>query len=157
MNETDIYIERIVSTYSRMLLRIAYTVLHSTADAEDAVQDVFIKLITKRPHHTDEEHEKAWLIRVTINTSLNMRKRLERESEPVDENVGKPDEALTDSELLEVVLSLPPKYGTVTHLYYYEGYSIKEIAAILLLPSATVGTRLARAREILKNTLKGEN
>ena len=153
MEETEHRIERIVGTYSRMLLRIAYTVLNSTADAEDAVQEVFVKLITKNPEYNDEEHEKAWLIRVTINTAINMCKRLERESEPVDENTGKPDEEFGNSELLEAVFAMPPKYSTVIHLYYYEGYSIKEIAAILRLPSATVGTRLARARELLKKSI----
>jgi RNA polymerase sigma-70 factor (ECF subfamily) len=151
---TDEYIERVVKTYSQLLLRIAYTRLGSTADAEDVVQDAFMKLLTKKPAFRDEEHEKAWLIRVTVNQANDFLKSAVRSTLPLDENAASPEDE--SAQLLSAVLSLPEKYCTVIHLYYYEGYSIKEIARILKLPAATVGTRLARAREKLKLYLNGE-
>lgn len=151
---TDEYIGHVVQTYSGSMLRAAYTVLHSAADAEDAAQEAFIKLMTSRPVFRDREHEKAWLLRVTINIARNMRKAAAREGGPIEDDLPCPPDE--NRELLELVLSLPEKYSTVIHLYYYEGYSIKEIAEILKIPPATAGTRLARGREALKTMLKGE-
>lgn len=155
---TNEYIDRVVKSHSGSLLRAAYSVLHSTADAEDAAQEALVRLMTLRPQFRDSEHEKAWLLRVTINIARNMRKASERAGLPVDENLPCPRGE--DRELLELVLSLPEKYSTPIHLYYYEGYSIKEIASILNIPPATVGTRLARGRTMLRaelsDTAKGE-
>lgn len=149
-NGTDEYMVRAVKTYSGSMLRAAYSVLKSTEDAEDAVQDAFLKLIQKKPQFRSSEHEKAWLLRVTINISKNMLKSASRNNMPATEEIPCSDEK---SELLAVVMSLPERYRTVIHLYYYEGYSIKETAAILKLPAATVGTRLARARNLLKGEI----
>lgn len=151
---TDEYIKRIVTQYSRLLLRIAFTRLKSTADAEDAVQEVYLKLITKKPCFRDEAHEKAWLIRATINLSCDMLRSPSRQSVPLDEDIMSPQDE--GAKLLSAVQALPEKYCTVLHLYSYEGYSIKEIARILKLPAATVGTRLARARAQLKRILEEE-
>lgn len=152
---TDETIQRIVARYSRMLLRLACTRLDSTADAEDAVQEVFLKLLTARPVFRDAEHEKAWLIRATLNRASDMRKAAERRCTPLDERMQQPaqEEGLS---LLSTVQGLPEKYSAVIHLYYYEGYSIKEIAHLLGLPAPTVGTRLARGRERLRQQLKEE-
>lgn len=153
---TDEYIKSVVTKYSGLLLRIAFTRLKSTADSEDAVQEVFLKLITKQPDFLDEEHEKAWLIRATINMSCDMlRKRSRQDIELREEITASEDSASLDTSgrLLSAVLSLPEKYGTVLHLHSYEGYSIKEIAKILRLPAATVGTRLSRAKKQLKQIL----
>lgn len=152
---TDEYISHIVRTYSQTLYRIALTALHSSADAEDAVQEVFITLLKKQPEFKSTEHEKAWLIRVTVNTARNMRKRLSR----CESHAELPEittEQRCDS-LISAVLELPTKYSTVIHLFYYEDYSIKEISSILQLPAATVGTRLTRGRALLKNKLTGDD
>ena len=151
---TDEYIARMVRTHSGSMLRAAYAVLHSSADAEDAAQEAFVRLMTRQPKLNDEEHEKAWLLRVTINIARNMRRSSAREQLPVREDI--PAQPGEDRELLELVLSLPEKYSTIIHLYYYKGYSIREIAGILNTPPATVGTRLARGRAALKAMLKGE-
>ncbi len=151
---TDEYIEKIVLTHSKRLLSASYAILKSVPSAEDAVQEAFIKLITKQPSFNDDEHEKAWLLRVTVNISLNMLKKSAVYGEVVESDVIYTDDS--DSLLLESVLSLPVQYRTVIHLYYYEGYSIKEIASILRIPSATVGTRLARGRKMLKTKLEEE-
>lgn len=145
-------ITRIVNSYSDTLFRIAYTVLHSFADAEDTVQEVFIKLIDRADKFNDPEHEKAWLIRVTVNTAKNKRKKLSRQNIPLEECHQECVES-NDGELLKAVLSLDEKYSTVLHLYYYEGYSISEIGHILSIPAATAGTRLARARTVLRKVL----
>lgn len=154
---TDEYIAECVRRHSGSMLRAAYAILRSKADAEDAVQDAFIQLMTKAPQFRDGEHEKAWLLRVVINISRNMLKsalrsgRLDEVAQPSDTNCGD-----DDGELLRAVLSLPEHYRTAIHLYYYEGYSINEIAHILKKPPATVGTRLARGRAALKEMLKGD-
>ena len=151
---TDEYIRHIVTQYSQLLLRIAFTRLKSTDEAEDVLQEVYLKLITKRPRFRDEEHEKAWLIRATINLSCDLLRSSFRNHVSLDENLMSPQEEHT--QLLAAVQSLPEKYSTVLHLYSYEGYSIKEIAHILALPAATVGTRLSRARAQLKRMLEEE-
>lgn len=151
---TDEYISRVVRTHSRSMLRAAYSVLHSSADAEDAVQEAFLRLMTKAPRFRDSEHEKAWLLRVTINIARNMRKTKARENLPLEKEIQ--NEKEQNTQLLQLVLGLPERYSTIVHLYYYEGYSISEIAAILKIPSATVGTRLYRGRSMLKDMMKGE-
>ena len=121
---TDEYINRIVRTYSDSLLKTAFAILKSTDDAEDAVQEVFVKLISKQPNFNDSEHEKAWLLRVTINISRNILKSSSHQALPLSENIPFSDNET--SETLSVVLSLPERYRTVIHLHYYEGYSIKD-------------------------------
>ena len=153
---TDETISRVVRQYSLMLLRLAATRLPSEADAEDAVQEAFIKLLNRRPVFQDAEHEKAWLIRVTLQRAADIRRRKAREA-PLDaavETAG--PEPASETKLLSAVRALPEKYGAVIHLHYYEGYSAKEIAKLLGLPAATVGTRLARGRERLRKLLKEE-
>ena len=143
---------RAVEKYSSMLLHLAMTRLTSSADAEDTVQEVFIRLMTKAPSFRDEEHEKAWLIRTTLNYAINLRKSSAYKSVPLDETV--PAMQPEHSNLLSAVRSLPDKYSAVIHLHYYEGYSLKEISKLLGLPVATVGTRLTRGREKLRQLLK---
>lgn len=150
---TDETISRIVAEYSPMLLRLACTRLDSAADAEDAVQEAFLKLLTARPAFRDAEHEKAWLIRTTFHRASDIRRSAEKRSVPL-EAAAQAAAAEGDGELLFAVRALPEKYSAVIHLYYYEGYSIKEIAKLLGLPAPTVGTRLARGRERLRQMLK---
>jgi len=150
---TDEYISKIVKQYSQKLFRTAFTILHSSADAEDVVQEVFIKLLDKRPVFNDSEHEKAWLLRVTINLSRNRLRSFHRKTVSLEEYYESAEPA-SNTDLLDAVISLPEKYSTVIHLYYYEGYSLAEIAKILNIPQATVGTRLSRGRNLLKTKLK---
>ncbi|MFT4146098.1 MAG: sigma-70 family RNA polymerase sigma factor [Mobilitalea sp.] len=151
---TDDDLEKIINKYSKMLLRIAYTYMKNTYDSEEIVQEVYIRLMTKKPRFASGEHEKAWLIKVTINISINYLKATYRKHVTLDDNISYFTEK--ESELLSVVLCLPDKYKIIIHLFYYEGYSIKEIAKILNIPSSTVGTRLERGRNTLKKVLKGE-
>ena len=150
---TDEIISRTVEQYSSMLLHLAASRLDSPADAEDAVQEVFLKLLTAHPVFRDDAHEKAWLIRATLHRASDIRRSAERRNLPLEEAAvpAVQEDAL---DLLSAVRALPDKYSAVIHLYYYEGYSIKEIARTLGLPAATVGTRLARGRERLRQMLK---
>ena len=132
-----------------MLLRIAMTRLSSPADAEDVAQEVFLKLLTTRPHFRDLEHEKAWLIRTTLHRAA------ERRNLPLETAEVLPGGEMPEpSPILSAVQALPAKYSAVIHLYYYEGYSIKEISKLLQIPLPTVGTRLSRGRERLRQLLK---
>ena len=153
---TEEAIRRLVEAYSGMLLRLAATRLDSVQDAEDAVQDVFLKLLSTRPSFRDAGHEKAWLIRATLHRASDIRRRAGR-TVPLEAAENAPARAeAPEGALLSAMRALPPAYSAVLHLHYYEGYSIKEIAALLRLPAATVGTRLARGRERLRKMLKEE-
>lgn len=145
---------RAVEKYSSMLLHLAMTRLSSPADAEDTVQEVFLRLMTKAPHFKDEEHEKAWLIRTTLNYAINLRKSAAYRIVPLDETL--PVMQPEHYDLLSAVRALPDKYSAVIHLHYYEGYSLKEISKLLGLPVPTVGTHLTRGREKLRQLLKEE-
>lgn len=152
---TDESVRRAVTAYSRMLLRLAMTRLPSSADAEDVVQEVFLKLLTARPQFRDAEHEKAWLIRATLHRACDMARSAERRNLPLEAAEAVPGRELPEpSPVLSAVRALPAKYSAVIHLYYYEGYSIKEISQLLRLPVPTVGTRLSRGRERLRELLK---
>ena len=153
---SDETISRIVETYSSMLLRLACTRLDDPADAEDVVQEVFLKLLTARPWFRDSEHEKAWLIRTTLHRASDLRRSAARRNVPLEE-AAQAAASQAGSELLTAVRALPEPYSAVIHLYYYEGYSIKEIAKLLGVPAPTVGTRLARGRERLRRLLKEDD
>ena len=142
-------VARLADTYGDMLLRLAATRLRHTADAEDAVQEVFLYLLEHDVTFRNETHEKAWLIRATLHRAVDLQKRAARSELPLE---GIPEPAAPEAEnaLLEAVRSLPEAYSTPLYLHYYAGYSLKEIGKILGLPAATVGTRLARGRELLK-------
>lgn len=160
LSGTDETMERIVREYSGMLLRLACTRLSTAADAEDAVQDVFLKLLSSPISFRDAGHEKAWLIRATLHRASDIRRRAERKNLSLDEALHLPDQcemSAFDADILAAVRSLPEKYSAVLHLHYYEGYTAKEIGKLLGLPAATVGTRLSRGREKLKEILKEDD
>ena len=152
---TNAEIEHMVDEYATMLLRVAYSQLNNRAEAEDAVQEVLLKYIEKAPVFQSAEHEKAWLLRVTVNHCKNrlasawFRKRAE-----LDEGIPSLDGP--EQEVLAAVTALPIKYRAVIHLYYFEGYSTKEIAEILHSRPNTVSSRLSRARALLAKALKEE-
>ena len=150
---TEEQISRLVAEYSPMLLRLACTRLRDAADAEDAVQEVFLRLLTTRPVFRDAGHEKAWLIRTTLHRAADLQKAAAKRNLPLEEaaQAAVPE---PESALLDAVRALPEKYSAVIHLHYYEGYSIREIAKLLGVPAPTVGTRLARGRERLRQLLK---
>lgn len=152
---TNAEIERVVNEYATMLLRVAYSQLNNRTEAEDTVQEVLLKYMEKAPVFQSEEHEKAWLLRVTINHCKNhLASAWFRKRADLDEGIPALDNA--ELEVVSAVAALPAKYRAVVHLYYFEGYSTKEIAEILHSRPNTVSSRLSRARALLAKALKEE-
>lgn len=147
-----------VDCYANTMYRIACGYCRNREDAEDIVQSVFEKLLVTKTEFQDEAHLKKWLMRVTVNEAKNLccsfwkRHMVSWENSQTTQtyNFSYPEH----SELYEAVLKLPVKYRSVVHLYYYEDYSVKEIADILHLRETTVQTQLMRARKKLKMMLK---
>ena len=148
-------IVRIVETYSDMLLRIALNRVKSLPAAEDIVQNVFERLMRRRPIFESREHEKAWLIRTAVNLCLtDLRAESRHGNLPLDENVA--TEFCEDTyEVLDAVQALPTPDRYAVYLYYYEGYGIKDIGKLLKEPDGTISSRLSRARKKLKALLEG--
>ena len=152
---TNAEIERVVNEYATMLLRVAYSQLNNRAEAEDTVQEVLLKYMEKAPIFQSEEHEKAWLLRVTVNHCKNhLASAWFRKRADLDEGIPALDNA--ELEVVSAVAALPAKYRAVVHLYYFEGYATKEIAEILHSRPNTVSSRLSRARALLAKALKEE-
>ena len=148
------HIEYAVEKYSKMLFRISYGMLMNEHDAEDALQETFIRYMTKAPLFRDSEHEKAWLIKVVTNVSKNMlRFRTYQASNSILQlsSVGV-DEA--DRDIFEIIMNLPAKYKTVLDLYYVEGYKANEIANIIGISPVAVRKRLQYGRTLLKDEME---
>lgn len=151
---TEEEIRELVENYGSMIFRIAYCILLNKDDAEDAVQDTFMKYMTKAPEFNDEEHRKAWLIRVSANISKNMFKlRLRRHSLNL-EGVKSAGISESDFETFEIISALPARYKTVMILHYAEGYKCSEIAEILGISEDAVKKRLQKGRTLLKNEIE---
>ena len=149
--------DNIYDRYSDRLYAAAFNICRQQQDAEDAVQDAFIRLYHSRKDFESEEHIKAWLLRVTIN-SAKSNKRLfwNRMRSSYEENMDSlAFEEESDKGLMDEVLKLPEKYRIVIHLFYFEEYKVKEIAEILNTSENTVKTRLLNGRRILKDKLEG--
>lgn len=147
-------VQNTVSKYSHSIIRIAFNYVKNTSVAEDISQDVFLTYMQKLPRFESDEHEKAWFIRITINKSKNYFKAgWFRNRNALPDNLSYlPKE---ESEILNAVLESDERYRLPIHLFYYEGYSIQEIADILKAKPATVGTWLARGRVLLKGKIGG--
>ena len=152
---TDDYIDDVLKKHSNMVFRIAYSQTKNKADAEDVFQDVFVRLMRCNTEFESEKHLEAWLIRVTVNCSKNLlTSAWFRRTTRLEDDIA--PEAPQMSEIYHSVIQLPPKYRIVIHLHYYEDKSVSEIASILGKNENTVKSQLHRAREILKQKLKGE-
>lgn len=150
----------IAAIYERQcktVYRVCYAYLKNPADTEDAVQEVFFRLIRKAPSFTSPEHEKAWLIRTASNICKNELKHQRRKHANLDDHADLPaPETQPHSDILEAIMQLPEKYKTVIYLYYYEGYQTAEIADILKKPHSTIRNHLREARLILRERLGDE-
>ncbi len=137
------------------LYKIAMVYLGSPADAEDVLQDAFLKLLCRREAFQDPEHRKRWLIRVTVNLCKDrLRGFWRRRVVPFEGQIIVQDEE--KQEIWEQVLAMPETYKAVMHLYYYEGYAVQEIAKILGLSTGAVKTRLHRGRKALRMEMEEE-
>jgi RNA polymerase sigma-70 factor (ECF subfamily) len=146
--------ERVIRTYSDMVYRMAYAHVRNASDADDVMQEVFLRYLRKLPRFENEEHCKRWLLRVTVNCARSFNHTAwMRYVVPLEQEVyAEPEE----NRLADALFRLPPKYRDIIHLYYYEGYKTEEIAGILHRKPATVRSQLARAREKLAEILKEE-
>lgn len=151
---TDQAFQEAVDRHADAVFRLAYSYLKNRADAEDVMQEVFLRLIKSKPVFASEAHAKAWLLKVASNCvgdlfRLPWRKR----EEPLETDMAAP-EAPEEGSVTQAVLSLPAKYRIPIHLYYYEEYSVAEIADITGKSEGTIKSQLFRARALLRDKLK---
>ncbi|WP_130869380.1 RNA polymerase sigma factor [Intestinimonas massiliensis (ex Afouda et al. 2020)] len=148
-------LEAVIRTYENTLYRAALAILGDPHEAEDVVQEAFLRLWEKAPEFESPAHERAWLLKVAVNgCKSRLRSPWHRRTAPLLDSYPAADPE--EQAVLEVIQSLPPKDRTVLHLYYYEGYQTAEIAAMTGWREGTVRSRLARARDRLRQLLKGE-
>lgn len=141
--------------YFDSIYRLVLCRAKSKDAADDIVQDVFYKYIKTQKDFETEEHVKAWLVRVAINsTNSYFTSSWFKKTEPLDENIT--FESEEKSEVYYAVLSLPKKYRTVIHLFYYEDLPIAKISEYLGINESTIKSQLKRGREMLSEKLKGE-
>jgi len=155
---TNSEIAEIYNRHVKTIYGVCFAYMKNPADTEDAVSETFIKLIKSAPMFESEEHEKAWLIRIASNVCKDVLKHWWRRKEDIADysETLKTEDSLEYSGLLKAVCSLPDKYKTAVHLYYYEGYNSSEISQILRKPQSTIRYYLSEARKILRKKLGGD-
>ena len=144
--------------YADRVFAAAFSVCRNQDESDDVVQDTFIRYHTGKYDYTDENHIRAWLIRVAVNRARDLRMSFWKRSRVSWEEymAELPFEEPEDSRLFAAVMNLPGRYRTVIHLYYYEDLSVKEIADVLGKREGTVKSLLSRGRDLLKKTLTEE-
>ncbi|WP_312938957.1 RNA polymerase sigma factor [Oscillibacter sp.] len=149
-------VETLVEKYRNNLYAAAFNMCNQAQDAEDVVQDTFIQYLSCKKDFESEQQIRAWLLRVAINKAKNKNNTFfRRNSLPLEDSIEPLTFASEEaSELFEAVMNLPEKYRIVIHLFYYEDYSVNEIADILKLTPGNVKVRLSRGRMSLRNALK---
>lgn len=148
-------LDQTIARYAELVYRLAFSQLKNKSDAEDVLQEVFLRYIRRRPAFENEEHGKAWFIRVTVNRCRSVwSSAWRRHHAELDESLAAEEQDYLD--LRAAVDGLPKKYRAVIHLFYYEDYTTAEIAALLRLKESTVRAQLTRARAMLRERLKGD-
>lgn len=148
-------VEEAFRLYGDRVFSAAFSICRNREDADDIVQDTFLKYYTKQIDYIEESHLKAWLLRVAINRARDItgafwrRNRVSWEDYMDELEFAEPE----DRSLFEAVMRLPEKYRIVIHLHYYEEYSIEEISATLHSAPGTVKSQLSRGRKLLKSML----
>lgn len=145
----------------KRVYRLAMVLMGNISDAEDVTQTVFLKAWEKKPDFRDSDHEIAWILTTTRNQCKDIHKSFYRRKRADLENAPEPQvtlETQMDSEIWEALQSLTEKYRMVLYLYYYEGYSVRELSVILERRESTLQTQLATGRKQMKSLLesKGE-
>lgn len=154
-SQTEQTISYLFHTYGNSILRAAYAYLHNRNDAEDVLQDTFVQFLRTKPVFESKAHEKAWLLRVAINLSKNkLNSAWYKRTDALSEAYPCADLEDELACVWDAVRALPPKYREPIHLFYHEGYSTSEIAAILHIKEATVRSILHRGRGMLKELLQ---
>ncbi len=145
---------KVYEAYVDDIFRLCFSFMKNTMDAEDAVQETFLKYFHSEKKFESPEHLKAWLIVTASNHCKDLLKQWWRKRKNLDdyeETVG--GETVETDGIMELVMGLPEKYKTAVYLYYYEGYDSREIARLLHKPDSTIRTYLQKARKILKQEL----
>lgn len=147
-------LRQVMERYGDIVYRLALAQTHSSHDADDVFQEVFLRYLRAAPVFREEEHRKAWLLRVTVNCCKKLHGSFWRRH-TVALSEALPAQNPEEGELLGLLEGLPQKYRAVLHLYYYEGYATEEIAAILGRSPGTVRSQLSRGRALLRDAWKG--
>ena len=148
-------LELLIERYQKNLFAAAYNVCANAQDAEDVVQDTFLQYYSVNKQFNDEEHIKAWLLRVAINKAKDVTRRSRWKSTVSLEDINE-DIPFEDPEVetfFDEVMKLPEKYRVAIHLFYYEDMAVKDIADCLKISEGSVKMRLSRARDLLKERL----
>ncbi len=147
-------LEGVVNRYQKSLYAVAYSVCRNSHDAEDVVQETFLQYLRNKGEFDSEDHVRAWLIRVAINRAKNRVRSPFSRVAPLEEDQWADKASESRSiDLLDAVMRLPQRYRIPLHLFYYEDYSIRDIARILRISEGATKTRLSRARVALRKTL----
>ena len=143
-----------IEQYGDMIFRLSYSCLKRREDAEDVMQETLLKLYRSDKPFESEAHRRFWLVRVAVNECRRAHRWYRRivPLEELPETVA--FDRSEERELFRQVMALPEKYRLTVYLFYYEGYSAREIASIMGTKESTVQTRLARARERLRQSLE---
>ena len=148
-------LEEVMKRYQNMVFRLAYSYTRSRSDAQDMCQEVFLRYYCQRPVFASEEHRRAWLLRVTVNSCKNhLSSWWIRRTVPLDDRIPMPEPEYLA--LDEALRQLVEKDRLVLHLFYYEDCSTRQIAKLMRTTEGAVRTRLTRARQRLGDLLKGE-
>lgn len=160
MGETKERLEQIFRDYYQLIYRVAFSQVKNHADAEDITQEVFLKIIRHDMRYQSMEHERAWIVRVTVNLCRDLLKSKWHKTSVSMEEVSEAQRGSCENfteiqdDMMWAVLQMPEKYRNCLYLFYYEDYSIKEIAQSLEMPENTVKTNLKRGRQALKEFLE---
>ena len=150
----EINVQRLYQQLLPTVYRAAYTYLQNPSDSEDAAQEAFLRLFQSRRRFSHERQVKAWLIVTAGNIAKDMLRRRSRGDVNLDDHPELPAPSRERGDLLAALLALPEKFKTSMFLYYYEGYSVREIARALGQPEGTVKSWLHRGRELLRRELE---
>ena len=148
--------EALYRRHVKTVWNVCITLLRRPADAEDAVQETFVRLLRSNPEFESEEHKKAWLIRTAQNVCKNDLARARRRDVPLENAADAAHSAPEIDETLAALRTLPEQYRIALYLHYYEGYSAVELAGLLRRPASSIRSDLRRGRERLRALLGGE-
>jgi RNA polymerase sigma-70 factor (ECF subfamily) len=154
MREKQEHVVRAIEKYADTIRRVCFMYLKNKDDVEDIFQEVFLQLYRYEKGFDSEGHEKAWLLRVAINKCKDLHKSFFRSRVLPLDDLEIPFEDDNEHELLQAILALPQKFKDAIYLFYYEGYSVPEIAKILGAKENTIYSHLHRARQMLKEKLE---
>lgn len=147
-------IESVIEQYSSIIFKICMIMLCNEHDAEDALQETFIRYMKSAPSFNEEEHRKAWLIKVASNICKDVYRFKVRHPSVNIDDLQEYYQTKEDGEILTKIMELPAKYKIVLLLYYVEGYKVDEISSMIACTSATIKKRLQRGRKMLKMDLE---